>query len=239
MKIALIGYGRMGKEIEEIALQKGHSIHCRISSENAHQLNELLKGADVAIEFSIPSTVVANIKSCIDLNIPVVVGTTAWQEKEDEVLSYVKEKQGCILPASNFSIGVNLFFQMNKLLAKWMDKYEDYQVKVHEVHHTQKLDAPSGTAVTIADDILTNLSKKKQWIHGEANETDQFSVSHERIENVPGTHIVSYGSEIDEIEIKHTAHNRKGFASGALLAAEFIQGKKGVYAMQDVLNLEY
>ncbi len=239
MKIALIGYGRMGKEIEAIALQKGHSIHCKISSENAGQINELLKGADVAIEFSIPSTVVANIKSCINLGIPVVVGTTAWQEKEDEVLTYVLKNNGCILPASNFSIGVNLFFQMNKLLAKWMDKHEDYQVHVHEVHHTKKLDAPSGTAVSIANDILTNLSKKNRWIHGETNETDKFSVSHERIENVPGTHIVTYGSDIDEIEIKHTAHNRKGFASGALLAAEFIQDKKGIYSMQDVLNLEY
>lgn len=238
MKIALIGYGRMGKEIESIALSKGHQIHCRISSENAAQISNLLPGADVAIEFSIPSTVVNNIKCCADAKIPVVVGTTAWQEKEQEVLNYVKEKNGGILPASNFSVGVNLFFQLNRLLASWMNKHPEYNVQVHEIHHTQKLDAPSGTAVSIANDILTNLNTKKAWIHGETNQKSEFPVSHERIENVPGTHIVTYGSEIDEIEIKHTAHNRKGFASGAVLAAEFIAGKTGVFSMEDVLNLK-
>lgn len=238
MKIALIGYGKMGKAIEEIALQKGHEIVLKATSKTGIILDDLKK-ADVAIEFTNPHSCVANIETCIKNNIPVVIGSTGWYDHLGEIIVLNTKYNGSILHATNFSVGVNLFFSFNATIAKVMSKYSDYNVDVHEIHHTQKLDAPSGTGITTAETILKNFPAKHKWVHEVEPHTDELLITHERIDNVPGTHVVNYRSEIDDISISHVAHNRKGFAGGAVIAAEWLLGKKGVFTMRDVLNIEY
>ncbi len=237
MKIALIGYGKMGKEIEQITLSRGHEIFLKICAENLHEFTiENLKKADVAIEFTTPDAALKNIFTCIDAGVPVVVGTTGWNMHLKEVKDYCQKNNGTLLYASNFSVGVNLFFALNKYLAELMAPYNQYNVIMEEIHHTQKLDAPSGTAISLANDILAVHPTKKQWSL-EKNDAENLFINAKRINSVPGTHSIKYSSEIDDIEIIHTAHNRKGFATGAVIAAEWILGKKGVYTMNDVLNI--
>ena len=238
MKIALIGYGKMGKAIEGIAIERGHEIVLRIDAENTEALNnDNLQQADVAIEFTNPDSAIQNITQCFDAGIPVISGTTGWLEHWEKIKSYCENKNATLLYASNFSIGVNLFFELNKKLAQLMSNRTEYQCTIEEIHHTAKKDAPSGTAITIAENIIALNPNKKKWVLGETNHTDSLSITSKRIDPAPGTHIVSYNSAIDSIEIKHTAHNRIGFATGAVLAAEFVLGKKGVYGMGDVLEV--
>jgi 4-hydroxy-tetrahydrodipicolinate reductase len=238
MNIALIGYGKMGKAIEELALQKEHHIVLKITSQNTAELTvENLKQADVAIEFTSPQSAVNNIKTCLNAGVPVVCGSTGWLQHWDQVINYCKQKNGALLYASNFSIGVNLFFELNTYLAKLMAAHQEYNVMVEEIHHTQKKDAPSGTAITLAEQILQQINAKKRWVNMESDNQEELSIISKRIDPAPGTHTIKYTSTIDDIEITHTAHNRQGFAGGAVLAAEFLQGKKGVYTMKDVLHL--
>lgn len=236
MNIAIIGYGKMGQVIERIALERGHQVTLKITVDNAADLNpENLKEVDVAIEFTTPENAVKSISICLENNVPIVVGTTGWYHQFDAVKQKCSQHQGTLLYATNCSVGVNLFFKLNEQLAKLMNNHPDYEVKMDEVHHTQKLDIPSGTAITLAEGIITNLDAKTKWgIQPSADKSELFIEAH-RIENVPGTHQVTYSSAIDDIEIKHTAHNREGFAQGAVIAAEFIHNKKGIYTMQDVL----
>ena len=239
MKIALIGYGKMGKAIEEIAISRGHEITHRISSSNPIQTIDLLD-SDVAIEFTRPDLAIEHIHYCINQNLPIVVGTTAWQEKLTEVSDFVKARNGALLHASNFSVGVNIFFELNRTLAKLMSNHPEYKIEAEEIHHVQKLDAPSGTAVSLLNDILIENRNYNDWeLVSDFNETDsnKIPVSAKREPGVPGTHEINYASEIDTITIKHIAHNRKGFALGAVLAAEFLNGKSGVYTMSDVLKI--
>lgn len=237
MKIALIGYGKMGKEIEAIALGRGHEVILKVTSENADFTLEELKKADVAIEFSRPETVINNIRSCFNANIPVIIGTTGWYGHLNTIRESCVAENQAMLYATNFSVGVNIFFELNKKLASMMNKHWSYNVIVEETHHTQKLDAPSGTAITLAEGILEKLERKDKWIKGESAVDNDLNIISHRRDNIPGTHIVRYSSAIDDIEIKHEAHNRKGFAFGAVIAAEWIQGKKGVFTMKDVLEL--
>ncbi len=238
MKIALIGYGKMGKAIEEIALAKGHEIVLKIDVQNNHEFTqENIKQADVAIEFTGPHSAFENVKKCIELGIPVVSGSTGWLDKWDEIKNLCNANNGCLIYASNYSIGVNLFFELNKYLAKLMETYQDYNVSMTEIHHTEKKDAPSGTAITLAEQILENMGRKKQWINSPSLAPADLVITSERIDPAPGTHTVFYDSPIDSIEITHTAHTRKGFASGAVLAAEFANKKNGIFTMKDVLGL--
>jgi 4-hydroxy-tetrahydrodipicolinate reductase len=232
MKIALLGYGRMGKKIEEIAISRGHRVIIK------KELNEEydISLADIAIDFSVPSAAFNNISNCFNNNIPVICGTTGWLEKYDDAVHLCKEKKGAFIYASNFSLGVNIFFELNNQLAKMMNALKDYTISMEEIHHIKKLDAPSGTAITLAEGIINN-SSKKEWILGENGSKKEIPISAKRIPEVPGTHTVSYTSEIDSIEIKHTAHSRKGFALGAVIAAEWLVNKKGVFSMKDVLNI--
>jgi|TARA_B110001454_G_C12708064_1_gene429469 4-hydroxy-tetrahydrodipicolinate reductase len=232
MKIALLGYGRMGKKIEEIAISRGHRVIIK------KELNEDydISLADIAIDFSVPSAAFNNISNCFNNNIPVICGTTGWLEKYDDAVHLCKEKKGAFIYASNFSLGVNIFFELNNQLAKMMNALKDYTISMEEIHHIKKLDAPSGTAITLAEGIINN-SSKKEWILGENGSKKEIPISAKRIPEVPGTHTVSYTSEIDSIEIKHTAHSRKGFALGAVIAAEWLVNKKGVFSMKDVLNI--
>ncbi len=232
MKIALFGYGKMGKTIERLAIERGHTIVAKIDKDNYSSIAE----ADVAIDFSIPNSAFENINRCFNENVPVVSGTTGWLEQYDEAVALCNEKNGAFIYASNFSLGVNLFFELNSQLAKMMAKFNDYQVSMEEIHHTQKLDAPSGTAITLAEDIIKN-SAKNNWALDVTKTEDEIPIVAKRIENVPGTHSIAYNSSIDEIKIKHTAKNRDGFALGAIIAAEWLQHKKGVYTMKDVLDL--
>lgn len=238
MKIALIGYGKMGKAIEEIALAKGHEIVLKIDVQNNHEFTlENIKHAEVAIEFTGPHSAFDNVKKCIELGIPVVSGSTGWLDKWSEIQSLCFEKNGTLIYSSNYSIGVNLFFELNKHLAKLMGPYEDYNVSMTEIHHTEKKDAPSGTAISLAEQILANMGRKKQWTNAPSLSPSDLVITSERIDPAPGTHTVSYDSPIDSIEITHTAHTRKGFASGAVLAAEFANKKNGIFTMKDVLGL--
>jgi len=237
MKIALIGYGKMGHAIEQIALDKGHEIVLRIGIENLEDFTlENVAKADVAIEFTSPHSAAENIKKCIDAGVAVVCGSTGWLQQFDEIKSYVTQKNGAFLYASNFSIGVNLFFELNSYLARLMQPYKEYDVSLEEIHHTQKKDAPSGTAITLAEQVLNFVKTKKQWVNHISDDPAELEIISERIDPAPGTHKIKYHSAIDDIEIIHTAHNRQGFASGAVLAAEFICGKKGIFTMKDVLG---
>jgi len=238
MKIALIGYGKMGKTIEEIALANGDEVVLRISIENTEMFTtDHIKQADVAIEFSSPESAVENIKKCFDAGVPVVCGTTGWLKQYDEIKEYCNAKQSAFLYASNFSVGVNLFFALNKYLADLMSAYSEYDVCMEEVHHTQKKDAPSGTAITLAEQVLERIKAKKNWVNHETDNASALPIISKREGNVPGIHTVKYDSPTDFIEITHSAYNRKGFANGALLAAKFIVGKKGIFSMQDVMGI--
>lgn len=237
MNIALIGYGKMGQAIEAIALERGHKVVLKISSQNRAQLEDgSLAQADVAIEFTRPDAAFGNVMSCFKARIPIVCGTTGWNEQMEVAKQKCMEQEGAFLPASNFSIGVNIFFEVNKKLAALMQHQPDYHVQIEEVHHTQKKDAPSGTAITIAEQIIKEIDRKKIW-ELDSDIPDKLSIKAIRKENVPGTHKVTYSSSIDDIELIHTAHNRLGFATGAVLAAEFLYGKTGVFGMKDVLGI--
>lgn len=233
MKIALLGYGKMGKVIEKIALERGHAIV--LKKDHDHTFDGL-QNADVAIDFSIPNVAVEHISTCIENNIPIVSGTTGWLENYPKMVALCQEKNGAFLYGSNFSLGVNLFFELNHYLAKMMSKFKEYNISMEEIHHTQKLDKPSGTAISLAQDILKENTHKQNWTIENTTNNDLF-IEVKRIENVPGTHSVLYSSEVDFIEIKHVAHNRDGFALGAIIAAEWLLNKKGVFTMKDVLNL--
>ena len=232
MKIALLGYGRMGKEIEKIALSRGHEIVIRKDVDDEIDITL----ADVAIDFSVPHSAFNNIKNCIDNNVPVISGTTGWLEKYEEAVALCEEKNSAFIYASNYSLGVNIFFELNKQLSKMMRSLEDYNSSMEEIHHTKKLDAPNGTAITLAEGIIEN-STKENWELGDKTSKENIPIIAKRIPEVPGTHTIWYDSEVDSIEIKHTANNRKGFALGAVVAAEWILGKKGVFTMKDVLNI--
>ena len=232
MKIALLGYGKMGQTIERIALERGHEIVLKKDEFNTY---EGLSNADVAIDFSIPMVAVSNISSCFHANVPVISGTTGWLEDYDEMVALCVAKNGAFISSSNFSLGVNLFFELNEYLAKMMSKFDSYQVEMEEIHHTQKLDAPSGTAISLAKGVIENSAYTKWTLDNP--KPKEIHIEAKRIENIPGTHTVTYNSIVDSIEINHTAHNRDGFALGAVIAAEWIVGKKGVFTMKDVLEL--
>jgi 4-hydroxy-tetrahydrodipicolinate reductase len=232
MKIALLGYGKMGQVIERIALERGHEIVLKKDEFNTY---EGLSNADVAIDFSVPMAAVDNISSCFHANVPVVSGTTGWLEHYDEMVALCTEKNGGFISSSNFSLGVNIFFELNEYLAKIMAQFDTYKVDMEEIHHTQKLDAPSGTAISLAKGVVEN-SSYTNWTL-ETPKPNEIHIEAKRIGDVPGTHTVTYESVVDTIEIKHTAHNREGFALGAVIAAEWLAGKQGIYNMKDVLNL--
>lgn len=232
MKIALLGYGNMGKTIERLAIERGHEIILKIDKDD----KEIpITKAEVAIDFSLPEAAFGNISLCLNHQIPVVSGTTGWLQDYEKAVALCNKNNGAFIYASNFSLGVNLFFELNKKLAQMMQPFKEYEVSMEEIHHTRKLDAPSGTAITLAEGIIEN-SSLKNWKLDEAGENEIPIVS-KRIGDVPGTHIVSYNSIVDQLEIKHTAHNRDGFALGAIIAAEWLLNKKGVFSMKDVLNL--
>lgn len=233
MKIALLGYGKMGKVIERIAEARGHEIVLKKERDSGFTG---LEQADVAIDFSIPDAAFENISRCFDLGIPVISGTTGWLSQLDEAKKRCLEKQSAFIYSSNFSLGVNIFFELNSYLAKIMAQFNQYEVGITEIHHTQKLDAPSGTAITLAQSIIANSSLDK-WVLNESSTTNELVIKAERTADVPGTHIIQYKSVVDSIEIKHEAHNREGFALGAVVAAEWIKGKSGIFEMKDVLNL--
>lgn len=238
MKIALIGYGKMGRAIEGILLQRGHTAPLKIDINNQDQFTkENLLQCDVAIEFTGPHSAVNNISTCLDAGIPVVSGSTGWLEQWSLIEDKCKNNNGGLLYASNFSVGVNLFFELNKKLAQLMSQQDTYNVSMEEIHHTQKKDAPSGTAITLAEQVLHNVTRKKKWINEVEKYPNELSIISKRIDPAPGTHSIKYSSAIDDIEIIHTAHSRTGFATGAVLAAEFLAGKKGIYNMKDVLNI--
>ena len=234
MKIALFGYGKMGKVIEKIAIERGHEIVLKIEQGDA---SYNLKIADVAIDFSTPTAAVSNITEAINCQIPLVCGTTGWLEAFESIKSLCHTKNGAFLYASNFSLGVNLFFELNRKLAQVMKPYGEYSMGIEEIHHTQKQDAPSGTAITLAEDAIKE-SEYTGWSLGKSLDPKQIGIEAKRIENIPGTHKVSYDSKIDSIEIKHIAKNREGFGLGAVIAAEWLFGKTGVFSMKDVLNIK-
>ncbi|MFC7525211.1 4-hydroxy-tetrahydrodipicolinate reductase [Parapedobacter sp. GCM10030251] len=244
MNIALLGYGKMGRLIEKFALQRGHHIHLIVDENNRSDIGPAdLEGADVAIDFSQPEAAVANIDLCFEADVPIVVGTTGWYHRLEDVKKRCLDGNKTLMYGSNFSIGVNVFFHINKLLAAVMNPYKQYDVQVEEIHHTQKLDAPSGTAITIAEGILENTDSKTEWINnlvGEGEEvipkSQQLLIESHRIDDVPGTHTVLYSSEVDQIEFKHTAHSRAGFALGAVVAAEWTAGKTGFYQVTEMFN---
>lgn len=246
MNIALIGYGKMGQIIERFAIERGHDIVLKISVDNQEDFTTAnLKKADVAIDFSTPEAAIPHIYACFDANVPLVMGTTGWYGQLQEIKNECLSRNNSLLYGSNFSIGVNLFFHINEVLARVMNNYPAYDVQVEEIHHTQKLDAPSGTAMTLAEGIIQQLDRKDEWLNeldGSAISTvlkpDQLLIASQRIENVPGTHTVIYSSEVDEIELKHTAHSRSGFALGAVIAAEWLQQKQGFFNVADIFNFK-
>jgi len=240
MNIALLGYGKMGQEIERIAEKMNHSVCLIIDSEDDwEKLGPELKNADMAIDFSMPSSVVDNIHRCFDANVPVIVGTTGWYDELDEIKKACTERNQSLFYAPNFSIGVNLFFNLNSTLAKLMSKQPDYEISIEETHHILKKDAPSGTAIVLANDILRSITRLGKWVNEKAENPSEIGIKSFRKENEPGTHKVRYESENDLIEIIHTAKNRRGFAIGAIMAAEWIAGKKGIFEMKNMLFLSF
>ncbi len=238
LKIVLIGYGKMGKAIERVAISRGHEIVHIIDGHNRDKLQpEILKSADAAIEFTGPDSAMENLKICFDAQTPVVCGSTGWLNNWEEVKNYCEMQNGALLYASNFSIGVNIFFEINKKLALLMSNHPEYNVTIEEIHHTQKKDAPSGTSITLAEQVIHNNPTKKDWVTQAPSTREQLQIISKRMDPAPGTHIVNYQSSIDDITLTHTAHNRQGFALGAVLAAEFLAGKSGVFNMKDVLGL--
>lgn len=237
MNILLLGYGKMGKVIEQIALSRGHAIVHRIDLDNLHELERIDPASvDVAIEFSSPESAVTNLMYCFEHHIPVVCGTTGWLHRRQEVELMCMQKSGAFFYASNYSLGVNIFFHINRMLAGLMNRYKGFDVSMEEVHHTEKKDAPSGTALTLAKDIMDAVEQKKSWLNAPSTDPSQLSIISVREALVPGTHTVRYDSKEDAIEIKHTAHSREGFALGAVVAAEWIAGKQGVFGMQDMMQ---
>jgi 4-hydroxy-tetrahydrodipicolinate reductase len=234
MKIILVGYGKMGKTIERIATQRGHKISGKIDVANMDDL-QTVQG-DVAIEFSHPDAAFQNVKKCIERGIPVVCGTTGWLDKKNEIEKLTQERNGAFFYASNYSLGVNIFFKLNEHLAKMMKGFPSYNVSMEEIHHTEKKDAPSGTAITLAEGVLKHHDIKKQWVNADAGKDADLFIKSLRIDQVPGTHTVKYSSAVDDIEIKHTAHTREGFAVGAVMVAEWIADKKGVLNMDHFLK---
>jgi 4-hydroxy-tetrahydrodipicolinate reductase len=232
MKIALLGYGKMGKTIERLALERGHEIVLKIDKEDT---NIAINKADVAIDFSLPEAAFKNITLCLENGVPVVSGTTGWLENYENAVALCQQMKGAFIYASNFSLGVNLFFELNRKLAELMQPFQQYSVSLEEIHHTRKLDAPSGTAITLAEGIIENTAYTGWSL--DQTKLNAIPIVAKRIADVPGTHLVSYNSSIDQIEIKHTAHNRDGFALGAIVAAEWLFGKTGVFSMKDVLNI--
>ena len=233
MKIALLGYGRMGKAIEKIALERGHEIVIKVDVDTQEYDISI---ADIAIDFSIPSSAFENVSNCFKNNVPVVSGTTGWLEKQIDAITICNENKGGFISATNFSLGVNIFFELNEQLAKMMTNLNEYSISMEEIHHTKKLDAPSGTAITLAEGVIKN-TKKINWALDVTNDPNEIPIVAKRIPDVPGTHSVYYASKIDDIEIKHTAHNRQGFALGAVVAAEWLVDKTGIFSMKDVLGL--
>ena len=233
MKVALLGYGKMGKIIEQVALSRGHEIVIKATKDTKYNLTD----ADVAIDFSVPSAAVNNISNGLKNNVPVVSGTTGWLDNYEAMVKLCNEHQGAFLYASNFSLGVNIFFELNSYLAKIMSSFEQYKVTIEEIHHTQKLDKPSGTAITLAQGIIKEHAHYTDWELDKNQANHSVPVFAKRLPEVPGTHTISYSSAVDTIAISHEAHSREGFALGAVLAAEWILGKKGVFSMKDVLNI--
>lgn len=246
MKIAIFGYGKMGQLIEQHAIERGHDVVLIIDEENRNEIEiKDLQEADIAIDFSTPNSILANIATCFEANLPLIVGTTGWYDEIDRIKEECINGNHSLLYGSNFSIGVNIFFHVNKLLAAAMKPHKQYEVQVEEIHHTAKLDAPSGTAITIAEGILENRDDKNDWVNFIAEEekeviptAKQLLIESHRIENVPGTHTVLYSSEVDQLEFKHTAHSRAGFALGALMAAEWLSDKKGFYNVTEMFTFE-
>ena len=235
MKIALLGYGKMGKEIEAIALQRNHIIVLKINGSSSSDFTlQDLKQADVAIEFSTPHSVINNIKNCFSTNVPIVVGTTGWYDEFDSIKNNCIEKNGTLFHATNYSLGVNLFMKVNSYLAELMNKYNDYDVSMEEIHHIHKLDKPSGTAITLANQLIEKIDRKTNWSITDTSPETLF-IKDVREGEVPGTHITKYSSPVDDIEIMHKAHNRQGFALGAVIAAEYVKGKQGIYSMSDLI----
>lgn len=234
MNIILLGYGKMGRIIERIAVERGHTISARISADNPGDI-ALIKG-DVAIEFSHPDAAFANIQACLERGIPVVCGTTGWLARRPEIEHLCHEKEGTFFYASNFSLGVNVFFKVNEYLARVLNNFTEYDVEMDEIHHTEKRDAPSGTAITLAEGVLKHMSRKHGWVNENSEKPEDLVIKSFRIAQIPGTHVVKYSSPIDDIEIKHTAHSREGFAKGAVHVAEWIKDKKGVLSMDDFLK---
>ena len=238
MNLAIIGYGKMGKEIEQIALSRNHKVVLKIDENNINNINlDDFKDVDVAVEFSKPESAFSNINLCLDNNVPVVSGTTGWLDKFDEVILRCKSEQKGFFYASNFSLGVNLFFHLNKYLAKMMNNYKDYNIILEETHHTQKIDAPSGTAITLAEGIIEENEEKVAWVKEQSEKNNEIPIKSYRVGQVPGNHKIIYESDFDQIMIEHNAKSRKGFAMGALLAAEFMVGKKGYYSMKDLIKI--
>jgi len=235
MKIALLGYGKMGKVIEKIAISSGHEITVSIDNEKEWKDNSLLiNTVDIAIDFSTPENILANIDECFQRNIPLVVGTTGWYNEMEVLKKRCNTSEKSFIWASNFSIGVNIFFRINQELAKLMNKYNSYDISLEEIHHTAKLDAPSGTAISLANDIIENIDRKSKWVLGNTESKEELQINSKRIDPIPGTHRIIYDSEIDNIEITHTANSRDGFAMGAVVAAEWLVDKKGWYEFKDV-----
>jgi len=235
MNIILLGYGKMGKAIERIALERGHTIAARIDAENHEELNTVQ--GDVVIEFSHPDAAFDNIRQCLERGLPVVSGTTGWLDRRGEIEALCNRKKGTFFYASNYSLGVNIFFKVNEFLSRIMNGFDSYEPMLAEIHHTEKKDAPSGTAITLAEGVLKYVSRKQSWVHDRATPAPgELGIVSSRVGLVPGTHSVKYTSAIDDIEIKHTAHTRDGFALGAVLVAEWIKGRQGLLNMDDFLK---
>ena len=237
MNIAIVGYGKMGKIIEEVAISRGHAVDVKIDLNNLHDFNrEVFAAIDVTIEFTGPHTAFDNVMKCLEMKKPVVCGSTGWLERLPEIENRCTNNNGAFLYASNFSVGVNIFFEINKHLARLMSGQPQYEIDIKEIHHTQKKDAPSGTAITLAEQVIENVPRKDTWVNTESISSNELGIVSERTDPYPGWHEVNYHSDIDEIKIVHNAFNRNGFALGAVLAAEFIHGKNGIFTMKDVLG---
>lgn len=238
MRVAIIGYGKMGHEIERVLLSRGHSVALIIDQNNAHELNaENLASVDVAIEFTTPDTAYANVRKCIECGTPVVCGTTGWVERLVELQELCRQKQGSMIYASNYSLGVNITFRLNRYLAEMMNRFATYNVAIEEIHHTQKKDAPSGTAISLAEDIVAKVERKSGWVNEPTSESDKIAITSLREGTVPGTHTVTYTSPDDEIVVKHTLFSRSALALGAVVASEFIASRKGVFTIDDLFEV--
>ena len=237
MKVAIIGYGKMGHEIEQVLLQRGHSVALIIDQDNAYDLcTEKLAEVDVAIEFTTPTTAYSNVRTCIESGTPVVSGTTGWHDKLEELQTLCREKNSTMIWSSNYSLGVNITFRLNRYLAELMNRFDGYNVAIEEIHHTQKKDAPSGTAISLANDILARVERKSEWVNEPTNNEKALEITSLREGMVPGTHTVTYESADDKIEIKHTLFSRRALALGAVVAAEFIATRKGVFTIDDMFE---